>query len=114
MSGQEQSGDKNFDPTPQKLEEARRKGDVARSMDLAAAGAFLGLFLGLLSLGAAALEDTARLLSFPFAQNDRLIGAFLGFGSGDVVGDYLGQLATAFAPVVAFPFAFALVANCPR
>ena len=34
MSNDDDESDKSFDPTPQKLLEARRKGDIAKSVDL--------------------------------------------------------------------------------
>lgn len=45
------SSDKSFDPTPKKLEEARKKGEIARSMDLLTAAGYAGLTLALLAVG---------------------------------------------------------------
>ena len=44
MSDQsESSQEKTHEATPQKLERARKKGDVARSLDMQTAAAYLGL-----------------------------------------------------------------------
>ncbi|MEP1696652.1 MAG: flagellar type III secretion system protein FlhB [Paracoccaceae bacterium] len=56
MSGDD-SSDKSFDPTPKKLEDARKKGEIARSTDLLTASAYAGLTLTLLSVGASAMID---------------------------------------------------------
>jgi len=56
MSEEPSSGEKAFDPTPQKLETARRKGDIPRSMDVSAALVFVALFL-VISLGGTAIID---------------------------------------------------------
>ncbi len=37
--GQDEGAEKSHEPTPKKLEDARRKGDVPKSTDLAAAAA---------------------------------------------------------------------------
>jgi len=43
----DESAEKEFDPTPQKLMEARRKGDIAKSTDLNTAAAYLGFLIAL-------------------------------------------------------------------
>jgi len=51
MSDEEDAADKSFDPTPQKLAEARRKGEIARSTDLFTAGSYLGFFVAVILIG---------------------------------------------------------------
>lgn len=46
--------DKSFEPTPSRLERARREGDVALSRDLTGAGAYTGLFIALAGAAASA------------------------------------------------------------
>lgn len=46
------SGEKIHDPTPKKLEDARKKGNIARSPDILAAASYLGLWLALTLFGA--------------------------------------------------------------
>ena len=41
--GEDDGGEKTFDPTPQRLAEARRKGDIPRSTDVTAAATYLAL-----------------------------------------------------------------------
>ena len=55
MSKQDEDQDKSFDPTPHKLQEARKKGEVAKSQDLQTAAAYAGLTVALLAAGAQSL-----------------------------------------------------------
>lgn len=58
MSGKEDdAGDKSFEATPQKLQKAREKGEIARSADLSVAAAYLGLFLALTAFGPSAIQS---------------------------------------------------------
>ena len=45
MSDKDEDTDKSFEATPQKLLEARRKGEVAKSNDLLTAAAYFGLLV---------------------------------------------------------------------
>ena len=77
------SSDKSFDPTPKKLEEARKKGEIARSMDLLTAAGYAGLTLALLTVGSSiatsfgtvmmALLDQADDLSIVIFSSDAFI-----------------------------------------
>ena len=53
----EQDGDKKHDPTPHKLEEARKKGQVAKSQDLAASIVLLLAIILLMTLGKQIVEE---------------------------------------------------------
>ena len=50
--GDDSGGEKVFDPTPQKLAEARRKGDIPRSTDVTAAATYLALLAVVGTVGA--------------------------------------------------------------
>ena len=52
--GEGDGGEKSFDPTPQRLAEARRKGDIPRSTDVAAAATYLGLLAACATAGGTA------------------------------------------------------------
>lgn len=51
MSGDDDGATKRHDPTQKKLDDARRKGEVPRSLDLAAAAGYLGLLICFWALG---------------------------------------------------------------
>ena len=56
---QDDSADKSFEPTPKKLEDARKKGEVPKSVDLTTAAGYMGFTLCLLSFGPSALQGFA-------------------------------------------------------
>lgn len=55
MAGQDDGEDKSFEPTQKKLDDARKKGDVAKSVDLTTASSYLGLLLVAAALGPASI-----------------------------------------------------------
>lgn len=73
-------GEKVHDPTPQRLEEARRKGDVPKSADLAAAAAYLALLAALGTAGAWAVAASGEAMAGLLGGVDRLEGRMLGPG----------------------------------
>ena len=58
MSEQE-SGEKSFEPTPKKLEDARKKGDVPKSTDLNTAASYIGFWFAIAALGPVSLNAFA-------------------------------------------------------
>lgn len=112
MSGEgaNESGEKVHDPTPQKLDEARRKGDVPKSTDLTAAAAYLGLLLALFAGGGLLLDRGAGALTVFLAHPDRLEGLVLGPGGSGVAGAVMGEVALALAPVFLVPVAAIVIA----
>jgi flagellar biosynthetic protein FlhB len=110
MSGREESGgEKSFDPTPQRLADARKKGDVARSNDVTAAATYLGLLAAAVSLGGFAVDRAASTLMIFVGQPDRLEGLVLGPGGGRLLGQILGEALIALAPFFLLPIGAVLV-----
>lgn len=71
MSQPDDSEDKPHEATVRKLENARKKGDLAKSNDMLTASAYLGLLLAGYSIGGSALESLGGLLqSFLEAAED--------------------------------------------
>ena len=69
MSGEgEEQDDKQYEASPKKLEDARRKGEVPRSTDLITTGSYAGLFIVGASVGAASLQDFATGLTSAIEQ----------------------------------------------
>jgi flagellar biosynthetic protein FlhB len=96
-------GEKVFDPTPQRLAEARRKGDVPRSADVTAAATYLALLAAVATVGAAVVEQAASVLMVFVSQPDRLVGHILGPGGPRLMGAILGDALWALAPVFLLP-----------
>jgi flagellar biosynthetic protein FlhB len=110
MSEEDGAGEKTHDPTPQKLEEARRKGDVAKSTDVTSAAAYVGLLLALFAGGGVLLDQGAGSLVHFVAEADRLEGVLLGPGGAGVAGALLGEAALAAAPLFVAPIAGVVIA----
>ncbi len=97
MSGSDDDSEKSFDPTPQKLLKARKKGEVAKSNDLTMVAGFSGLVLALLVAGPIAVRQLGNLLMVLLDQPDRISALLVSGPSSALVG---GVLATGFTPVV--------------
>ncbi|RWR47259.1 flagellar biosynthesis protein FlhB [Sinirhodobacter ferrireducens] len=83
---EEDDSEREFDPTPHKLEEARRKGDIVRSSEITVAAAYGGILLASLALGGRALiafGDQAMVL---LDQADGLSRQMLGGGGAVAAG----------------------------
>lgn len=110
MAEQEDSSDKPHDPTQRRLDEARRKGEVARSADLATAAAYAGLLLAGLGIGAEALTSLGSGLLAFFDQPDRLAPLVFGGETGAPLPGLVLQELGPLAPLFAVPGLAALLA----
>ncbi|MCK0139588.1 flagellar type III secretion system protein FlhB [Aliiroseovarius sp. F47248L] len=105
MSGTDDDDSKQHAPTQKKLDDARRRGEVARSADLNTATSYLALLIIAASLGTASLKGMGELLAGILARSEQIAdGVFRGgapFSASLLVG--LGQpLAPWFlAPAIA-------------
>lgn len=100
---EDEGGEKTFDPTPAKLQEARKKGDVPRSTDVNAAAGYLGLLVVILVGGAWAVERTAAVLMIFIDQPDRLAHVLLSPGGPAVAGGIMAEAMIALAPLFVAP-----------
>jgi flagellar biosynthetic protein FlhB len=97
MSDEEDSGDKEHDASSQKLEQARKKGDIPRPADLFAAFGLGGLLLSLATLGAWVVDSIGRAGIVLLDQSDRLSSLLMADANGP-----LGGILLAFVwPVLA-------------
>jgi flagellar biosynthetic protein FlhB len=106
---EESGGEKVFDPTPHKLAEARRKGDIPRSADVTAAATYIALLAVVATVGAFAVARAASVLMVFIAQPDRLAGRILGPGGPRLSGAILSEALLALAPVFLVPIGAVLV-----
>ncbi len=104
-----ESGEKVFDPTPQRVAEARRKGDIPRSSDVTAAATYLALLAVVATGGGYALMQAGSVLTLFLGQPDRLEGLILGPGGAGLSGRILAQALEALAPILLMPIAAVLV-----
>jgi flagellar biosynthetic protein FlhB len=109
MSGAEEDegGEKPHEPTPRRLEEARKKGEIPRSQDLTAAAGTAGLLLAMVALGGWSVERLGGAARALIEQPDRLAPLVLG-GAAAPVGGLLAETALAAAPWAGLPALAAL------
>lgn len=103
MSGEDDDSDKTFDPTPQKLLEARKKGEIAKSADLQTAASYAGLTLAFLALGAYMVQSLGSQLQTMLDQPDRLSRLMFEGGPNAPLGSVLWHSALALIPVFTLP-----------
>lgn len=72
MSGSDDDSDKSFEPTPQKLQKAREKGEVAKSSDLSVVAGYTGLVIALLTVGQYTADRLGTLFVVLIDQADSL------------------------------------------
>jgi len=114
MSGaQDDEAEKTHEPTQHKLDEARKKGELARSADLNTAGSYGGFLLAALAAGSGSIRDvSSELMGFldhP-AHFARQVFAVDGGGGGPALGGVMGALALGLMVWFLLPGAMALLA----
>lgn len=110
MSGEGQdSGEKSHEPTQQRLDEARKKGDVPKSADLSAAAAYFGLLVALGVAGVGAAGSSGAVLAGYLARAETLAPRHLNSGAG-LSFEIALQAIAGFLPLFGLPFLFVLVA----
>lgn len=104
MSASEQdSSDKSFDPTPQKLQKSREKGDIARSTDLHVFGSYAGLLLAIMATGAASIQTLASNLMTFLDRPDKLSEIFIDGSAQQPMGLILSNSGLSITPFFALP-----------
>ncbi|GGX38363.1 flagellar biosynthesis protein FlhB [Tateyamaria omphalii] len=103
MSDQDDTSDKPFDPTPQKLLEARKKGEVAKSTDLQTAAAYAGLTLALVAVGAQSLTSFGNSMQAVLDQSSGLADILFNGGQSAIIGGILFDASISLAPFFVVP-----------
>ncbi len=98
MSGQDDDSDKSFDPTPQKLEKARKKGEIAKSNDLSVVAAYTGLLIALLLAGQYIAQRLGSALVVLIDQSDQIAAMIT---TGPAASPVAGLLQATIVPVAA-------------
>jgi flagellar biosynthesis protein FlhB len=106
MSG-EDDAEKEHDPTQKRLDEARARGEFARSADLAAAAGYAGLLLACGAFGMQALLTVGSVAKGILGQSDRL-SITMTEGARAGLGPVLGAFAQPLLPFFLFPGAIVL------
>ncbi len=108
-SENEDSGEKSHEASQQKIDKSRKKGDVARSMDVSAAAGYLGLFVALTYVGMRGLGESAAVLAQVFANADTLSASLLGPGGPSLAASLFSRSLAVLVPVFLLPFSAALL-----
>ncbi|NVO56823.1 flagellar biosynthesis protein FlhB [Rhodobacteraceae bacterium B1Z28] len=96
MSASDDDSDKSFDPTPQKLQKARDKGEVAKSNDLSVVAGYTGLLITLLTAGQYTAEHLGALFVVLLDQSDEVAHLV---STGPAAAPIAGMLKGALIPV---------------
>jgi flagellar biosynthetic protein FlhB len=108
MAEQDDSAEKEHEPTQKRLDDARERGEVARSQDLTTAATYGGLLLAVLIAGPASLRRLGEIGAQLLGDLDRLAPQ-MSHGAAAPVGAILLAVAWACAPFFLFPAVAALL-----
>ncbi len=109
--GSEDDGqEKSFEPTDQRIQKAREDGNIAKSTDVTAAAAYLGLLVALvIGAGGAGMRAGEALSTF-LATPDLVADRILAPSGMTYLGRIVGQVVWAVAPILLLPVLFTLAA----
>lgn len=102
---EEDNQEKPYEPTQRKLDQAREKGDIPRSMDLLAAATYCGLLAFALTGGGAAMAAMGGTLAGLLARAGDLAAAG---AAAPAVGAWLAELALPLALLFGLPILFVI------
>jgi len=89
MSDGSQDDDKQYEPTQKKLDDARKKGEIAKSADLNTAASYGGVLLVAMVMGATTLPEFAQYLSNIIENSDQLSKEFFRDSAQPVSGNII-------------------------
>ena len=110
MSGQDDSSDKSYEATPQKLLEARKKGEIARSTELLTAASYTGLFVAFTVAGYSGLTYLGSSMSVIIGQSAQIAPLFFGGAAATPAQGILEAVAWSTLPIFTFPAIAVLLA----
>ncbi len=110
MSGQDEDTEKSFDATPQKLLEARKKGEIAKSTDLMTAAGYAGLLMAFLLAGASGLGKMSAALMVMIDQSSDLATLIFEGSSSPVLAGLMQQIMLGVLPIFLYPAAAVILA----
>ena len=92
MAGRDDDTEKTHEPTPHKLSEARKKGEIARSADLTTAAAYGGFLLAALAIGASSVQQVSTSFMVLIDQSGQLSDLFFNGQGTTAVGGLIGAV----------------------
>ncbi|MEO0362376.1 MAG: flagellar type III secretion system protein FlhB [Pseudomonadota bacterium] len=103
-------GEKTYEPTQQRLDEARERGDVAKSTDISAAAAYFGFLIALWVFGEDMAQRGGQALGSFLSRAETLAPRLLDMGGAGLSLEAVSASVFPFAPLFAAPFVLVLVA----
>jgi len=109
MSAGDDDTEKSFEPTPQKLQKAREKGEVAKSTDLSVAAAYGGLLLAIVAFGLGSIEYFGTTMMILLDQPDRIAPLIFDGAPNTIFGGILLNTSLSILPFFAVPIVAVLL-----
>ncbi|HCP82292.1 MAG TPA: flagellar biosynthesis protein FlhB [Octadecabacter sp.] len=110
MSDDSGDDDKQYEASQHKLDEARKKGDFARSADLNTAAAYAGILIAGLSVGAYSLIELGEALSGLLGHSDTISTAVFAASGAPMMGGLMYGIGTAISPWFSIPAILVILA----
>lgn len=105
---EEDDTDKQYEPSQKKLDDARAKGEIPRSADIATAASYGGLLITATALGGGALVASAGTMMAFIDRPEALAEEVFGGGTMPVLGSLVTSIALPLAPLFVVPGVLAL------
>lgn len=109
MSGQQDDADKTLEPTQHKLDEARKKGELARSTDLTAAAAYLGFLIAGVTVGVQSVSYVSTRLMVLLDQASGISKLLFAGHAATPVGGIMGGVSMGLLAWFTIPAGLALL-----
>lgn len=103
MAEQDESAEKSHEPSQRKLDDARKKGEIARSTDLLTAMVYLGMLVSMISIGGSAALGFADTLLPLIEQPDKLQDLFFKDGAQSIAAGVMTGSLTNALPILIVP-----------
>lgn len=111
MSGSEDDGDKQYDPSQKRLDDARKKGEIPRSNDLNTAASYFGFIAVAMVLGAESLRGMGDVLQSMLSSADLYSETWFAGSSRPWVFGLMMELGARLVPWVLIPAVLVLAAT---
>lgn len=109
MSGEDADQDKQYDASQKKLDDAREKGEVAKSVDLTTAAGYGGFIVAAYFAGPATMVSLAEGMSVLLGRADHLAAEVFGGTSVPFMSGLYALTGAAMLPWVVLPAVFAIL-----
>ena len=109
MSGDSNDDDKQYEASQHKLDEARKKGDFAKSTDLNTAAAYAGILIAGLTIGTTTLMNIGADLAGLIGRSDTLSATIFAARGAPMMGGLMRDLGLSIAPWFVIPALFVVL-----